>query len=144
MIYPDLDDRVIFKTTSCKSRRLLRCSRPLCSSQHTVGTPCLNAIRVSAQKSEKPAPARHCSSLAALAAPLRCPVPQDPTACMSRPSPSDAFQQKRSSRVLAAPASSRPLSQSSTHELPPRHIRSRCGFWLHDPRADSRCSLERR
>jgi hypothetical protein len=49
-----------------------RCSRPLCSSQRTVGTPDHRARNPMHPKSEETAPAFQ-----------RAPIPQDPTACTS-------------------------------------------------------------
>ena len=82
----------------------LRCSRPLCSSQSTGGTLPATNQPAGAKKGPEETVTR------------RCPVPQDPTACMPRhPNP---HRSNHRSGVLAEDPDQRGLVKCSTHELP--------------------------
>lgn len=96
MIYTDHQD-------SSRSPNL-RCSRPLCSSQHTVGA-------VSQQLSLRSRPAQRSYN-----AERRRPVPQDPTACTCPASPTPLFLTAEAA-VLDRDRSSEHQCQCSTHEL---------------------------
>ena len=65
-----------------------RCSRPLCSSQHTVGAPCRRIRKDPPFRGpRKPAPGTH----------VPAPIPQDPTACTpAEPEQSPAVQTRGS------------------------------------------------
>jgi len=96
-------------TLACRSRRE-RCSRPLCSSQHTVGTPPnhRDELQRSGKSPRHPIPDR--------SRPRR-PIPQDPTACtppVLRATPAFPPPKRRTSRCRRFRTANR---RCSTHEL---------------------------
>jgi len=126
-----------WRLTYCETARrlLLRCSRPLCSSQQTARTPTPTNPQVGfgegLRKTSTPHPKAQDR-----------PVPQDPTACTCRPPPTTPFQPRKRG-VLSTAEINRHLCQCSTHEQPAGRI----GPDLVNTaktRGPPSCSLERR
>ena len=102
----------------------LRCSRPLCSSQHTIGTNQATSNRQrpispnegpSRPNPEPPQPWQPGS-----------PVPQDPTTCTSRHQPPDPFPTPSEEDAVLDPGNqSRLHCQCSTHEQPSNTLGSK-------------------
>ena len=73
---------------------------------------------------------------------VRCPFPQDPTACSASPSPPPPF--RPGGRTNWVETTSWPNNQCSTSELPSRDVRPRYGSGHDLSRGRASCSLERR
>lgn len=99
-------------------RASLRCSRPLCSSQSTGGTPPGRPTR-----GDQTRPRGAVTTVT-----RSCPVPQDPTACMRQKPHPEPFQTPEEA-VLDPKVTLRHLVKCSTHELPAKNVCLRSGFW---------------
>src|SRR6476620_11404058 len=134
-----------------------RCSRPLCSSQHTGGTPPAHpptrtnalAVRDAVRPRTRPHPSQRQSQGPIREEQAQRPTPQDPTTCQAPPPARAAFHSPKGCTCghHQVPA---PTNRCSTREQPPRRVRSRRATWTPDPpttnrwRAGCQCSLERR
>jgi hypothetical protein len=119
--------RTSLPATGSPVHAIRRCSRPLCSSQSTVGTP--PGHQHSWHQTEPRGPATTFP---------RCPIPQDPTAC-TPPSPRpDPFHTPREGSRTTDPAGSPAAHhQRSTHELHPRTLVSMADVWHRRTGADA-------
>ena len=100
-----------------------RCSRPLCSSQRTGGVPALTRRVPRSRSGESFDEGRSRAEGEA----TMSPFPQDPTACLGRPSSIAVRSSRRSSCTRRGHVERRPTSQCSTHEHHPRDIRPEHG-----------------
>jgi hypothetical protein len=135
-------------TTNPKARddpgKYRRCSRPLCSSQHTIGTsPPRPTGRLGTGPTEgaETPPHHHAERGKREAWSLR-------TQQRARPATHAQTRSNRQAGVLGSPRSSRTHCQCSTHELPARTVVSirRLDTTPNPdgPASDASCSLERR
>lgn len=109
---------MIFKIILCnRPKPAARCSRPLCSSQSTGGTPSRHPTQGKQQEAQR-------YEKRILADPH--PVPQDPTACRC-----DIRNPPRSHRKRCTKRNLHPSHhvKCSTHELPAKNVCLRSGFW---------------
>jgi hypothetical protein len=126
-----------------------RCSRPLCSSQGTGGSiPCSSRAVCERAVRRGMVPLPHArlawSRREGRGEELERPFPQDPTACLGRPSdPASRSCCLRSCTRRLRPEGL-PTGQCSTLEHHPRGIRPRRGSGHRTQWAGARCSLERR
>lgn len=107
---------MIFKIILCnRPKPAARCSRPLCSSQSTGGTPSRHPHRGNNKRPRGTETIRRSH-----------PVPQDPTACRCDIRNPPRSHRKRCTKRELLPSHH---VKCSTHELPAKNERLRSGFW---------------